>query len=59
MKLTTGCRDLDAILGGGFESSSLTELHGEYRTGKTQLATTVCVTAFLPVDLGGGEGRAM
>ena len=27
------------------------------RTGKTQLCHTLCVTAQLPVDMGGGEGK--
>ena len=32
-------------------------VYGEFRTGKTQLAHTMCVTAQLPVDMGGAEGR--
>ncbi len=45
--LTTGSAALDGILGGGIETSSITELFGEFRTGKTQLAHTLCVTRFL------------
>ena len=44
---------------GGMETGSLTELFGEFRTGKTQLCHTLCVTCQMPVDQGGGEGKAM
>jgi RecA/RadA recombinase len=33
------------MLGGGIESRTLVEVHGEYRTGKTQLCLTMAVTA--------------
>lgn len=44
---------------GGFETGSITEMFGEFRTGKTQLCHTLCVTCQLPLDQGGGEGKAM
>ena len=31
IKITSGCKALDAILGGGVETKSITEIHGEYR----------------------------
>ena len=43
--ITTGSKALDQILGGGIETSSITELFGEFRTGKTQIAHTLCVTS--------------
>lgn len=49
--LTTGCRELDKLLNGGIETGSLTELIGEFRTGKTQLCHTLAVTCQLPVRL--------
>ena len=33
--LTTGSASLDALLGGGVETGSITEIFGEFRTGKT------------------------
>ena len=57
--LATLCSQLDAIFGGGVESGSITEFYGEYRTGKTQLCLTLCVSSFLPRALGGGEGKAL
>ncbi|GMF29078.1 unnamed protein product [Phytophthora lilii] len=44
---------------GGVETGSITELFGEFRTGKTQLCHQLCVTCQLPVDRGGGEGKAL
>ena len=106
--VTTGCQALNDILGGGLETGSITELYGEYRSGKTQVRAvgwwarawccceqqlgslrqlckstpapapappkrtctaaasaavqvchTLCVTCQLPVDMGGGEGKAL
>jgi DNA repair protein RAD51 len=57
--LTTGSTALDELLRGGFETGSITELFGEFRTGKTQLCHQLCVTCQLPVDKGGGEGKAL
>ncbi|KAG7660695.1 uncharacterized protein J8A68_005812 [[Candida] subhashii] len=55
--LSTGSKQFDEILGGGIQSMSLTEVFGEFRCGKTQLCHTLCVTAQLPREMGGGEGR--
>ncbi|ETI33171.1 hypothetical protein F441_20005 [Phytophthora nicotianae CJ01A1] len=55
--ITTGSQRLDQILGGGVETMSVTEVHGEFRTGKTQLCHTLCVTAQLPRSCGGGAGK--
>lgn len=55
--ITTGSRQFDEILGGGIQSMSITEVFGEFRCGKTQLCHTLCVSAQLPTDMGGGEGR--
>jgi len=57
--LSTGSAELDRLLEGGIETGSLTELYGEFRTGKTQLCHTLCVTCQLPLESGGGEGKAM
>jgi len=59
MKLTTGSKELDAILGGGVETGSLTEVYGEFRTGKSQLAMTLAVVSLLPEAQSGGDGRVL
>ncbi|ORX40895.1 DNA recombination and repair protein Rad51 [Kockovaella imperatae] len=45
------------MLGGGISTQSITEVYGEFRTGKTQLCHTLCVIAQLPDDQGGASGR--
>jgi len=59
IKITTGSRELDRLLEGGIETGSLTELFGEFRTGKTQLCHTLCVTCQLAIKMSGGEGKAL
>jgi DNA repair protein RadA len=58
-RITTGSNNLDELLGGGIETGSVTELFGEYRTGKTQLAHQLCVNAQLPYEEGGVGGGAL
>ena len=50
---------LPCFFSGGFETGSITEIYGEFRTGKTQLCHTLCVTCQLPLSRGGGEGKAL
>jgi Rad51 len=45
------------VIVGGIRSMSITEVYGEFRCGKTQLCHTMCVTAQLPRDMGGAEGK--
>ncbi|MHA1168063.1 MAG: DNA repair and recombination protein RadA [Candidatus Hodarchaeales archaeon] len=53
-RITTGSKALDELLGGeGIEMGSMTELFGEFRTGKTQITHQLCVTAQLPRSAGG------
>jgi len=59
IRITTGCKELDSVLGGGMETGSITELFGEFRCGKTQLCHTLCVTCQLPSDQNGGAGKAL
>jgi len=53
LKITTGSASLDDLFGGGIETGSMTEFYGEYRTGKTQIAHQLCITAQLPREMGG------
>jgi len=56
--LTSGSKTLDELLGGGFETQSITELFGEFGSAKTQIAHQLCVTIQLPVDQGGLNSHA-
>jgi len=58
-KLTTGCRALDKILGGGLEPQVITEFVGPFGSGKTQICHQLCVTVQLPKEKGGLEGGAI
>jgi DNA repair protein RadA len=58
-RLSTGSQNFDDLLGGGIEPGAVTELFGEYRTGKTQLAHQLCVNVQLPYEEGGLEGNAL
>lgn len=44
VSITTGSENLDNLLGGGIETGSITELYGEFRTGKSQICHTLAVT---------------
>ena len=57
--LTTGSQNLDELLIGGIEPGSVTELFGEYRTGKTQIVHQLCVNCQLLYEEGGLEGNAL
>ncbi len=58
-KITTGSKALDSLLGGGVETQAITEMHGAFGSGKSQLAHQLAVTVQLPRDKGGLEGRAV
>ena len=49
VQVTTGSKELDKLLGGGIETGSITEIFGEFRTGKTQLCLTLAVTCQVKV----------
>jgi len=59
IQITTGSKELDKLLNGGIETGSITELFGEFRTGKSQLCHTLAVTCQLPIDNGGAEGKCL
>lgn len=56
-RITTGCGDLDEILGGGVETQNITEFYGEYGSAKTQMSHQLAVNVQLEEDEGGlGKG---
>lgn len=57
--ITTGSKELDKLLGNGLETGSMTEIFGEFRTGKTQICHTLAVTCQLPIEKGGAEGKCL
>ena len=58
-KITTGCKAFDEMLGGGFETGSISECFGEWGSSKTQIAHALAVNVQLPKEKGGAEGMAV
>lgn len=57
-KLTSSSKNFDELLGGGFETQAITELYGEFGSGKTQIVHQLCVNVQLPSEKKGLEGHA-
>jgi DNA repair protein RadA len=57
--ITTGSKDLNDLLGGGVETQAITEVFGEFGTGKSQLAHQLCVNVQLPEEKGGLDSAAI
>jgi len=53
LRLTTGSKALDELLGGGLETQTITEFYGEYGSGKSQICHQLCVNVQLPPEHGG------
>jgi len=58
-KLTSGSKAFDDLLGGGFETQAISEVYGEFGSGKTQIAHQLAVNAQLPKKDGGLEGQVV
>lgn len=58
-RISTGARNFDDLLGGGVETKAVTEVYGEFGTGKTQLCHTLCVMVQQPKPAGGLSGKAV
>jgi DNA repair protein RadA len=57
--ITTGSANLDKILGGGISSKRITEVFGAFKSGKTNLSHTLCVTTQMPMEQGGLDGAVL
>jgi len=57
--ISTGCKALDDLLGGGIETQAVTEFVGEFGAGKTQLCHQLCVMVQLPLEKGGLNAKAV
>ena len=57
--ILTGSPALDKIIGGGVETQGVTEVFGEFGSGKSQLAHQLCVNVQLPSEQGGLGGKAL
>ncbi|OGI12598.1 DNA repair and recombination protein RadA [Candidatus Micrarchaeota archaeon RBG_16_36_9] len=58
-KISTGSKNLDKLLGGGIETQAVTELHGAFGSGKTQVGFQIAINVQLPKEQGGLEGSCI
>ncbi|HDD46476.1 MAG TPA: DNA repair and recombination protein RadA [Candidatus Aenigmarchaeota archaeon] len=58
-RITTGSKNLDALLGGGVETQAIIEAHGAFGSSKTQLAHQLAVNVQLPEEKNGLNGKAI
>lgn len=58
-KIATGSKSLDELLGGGVETQAITEAHGAYGSGKSQIGFQLAVNVQLPKEKGGLNGRCI
>lgn len=58
-KITTSTEALDKLLGGGIETQAITEIYGEFGSGKTQFCHTMCVTVQKSKEEGGLDGGVL
>lgn len=58
-KIKTGCTEFDEMMGGGIESQSITEIYGEFGSGKTQVAHQLAVNVQLSEEQGGLNGSVI
>jgi len=59
LRCTTGSAMLDSFLKGGIETQAITEIAGEFGSGKSQICYTLCVTANTPLDRKGLGGNVI
>jgi len=59
IKITTGSKNLDNLLGGGVEAKAMTEAYGAFGSGKSQIAHALAVNVQLPAEKGGANGKAV
>jgi DNA repair protein RadA len=58
-RISTGSKSFDDLLGGGIETKAVTEVYGEFGTGKTQLCHTLCIMVQKPASGGGLAAKAI
>ena len=58
-RISTGSQNFDKLLGGGIETGAITEVYGEFGSGKTQLCHTASVIVQLSPSQGGLDGGAL
>lgn len=58
-EISTGSDELDNLFSEGIETKAITEIFGEFGSGKTQLALQLSVNVQLPKEEGGLDGKTI
>ncbi|MHB8566586.1 MAG: DNA repair and recombination protein RadA [Nitrososphaerales archaeon] len=58
-RISTGSKNLDDLFAGGIETKAVTEIYGEFGSGKTQICHTLCVMVQRPKEDGGLSGKVV
>jgi len=58
-RIKSSSKNLDELLGGGFETQAVVEFHGAFGSGKTQVGFQIAVNAQLPEEQGGIDGNCV
>jgi len=58
-KLKSMVPELDDLVGGGFETQAITEVYGEFGSGKSQIVHQLSVNVQLPLEMGGLDGSCI
>jgi DNA repair protein RadA len=56
IRISTPSKELNKLLGGGFETGAITECFGQYGSSKTQIAHQLAVSVQQPKAKGGADG---
>ena len=59
LRLSSGSKAFDTLIGGGFETGAISECFGPFGISKTQLAHQLAVNVQLPKDQGGADGKCI
>lgn len=52
-RVSSGCKSIDHLIGGGVECGAVTEIFGENGSGKTQFSHSLAIQVQLPLEQGG------
>ena len=58
-RITVGSTAFDDLIGGGIETQAITEVFGEFGSGKSQISHDLAVTVQLPLEQGGLDAECV
>lgn len=58
-RITSGSSGLDELIGGGIETQAITEVFGEFGSGKSQISHEIAVSVQLTPEKGGLDGECV